>query len=232
VGVLVSSPFSPAGADRKEAADDIDPDDFVGEVNNTFFPLIPGTTYFYEGTKEGVPTRNETTVTQETRNILGVNTVVVHDKAFEGGVLVEDTFDWYAQDEDGNVWYFGEDTRELDERGNVISTEGSWEAGMDGARAGIIMLANPRKGDRYQQESAPGVAEDMARVLRLNESECVAFGCFDGLLLTKEWTPLERGIAERKYYADGIGFVLGAMVQGGEERTELVAVTGPGSSSD
>jgi hypothetical protein len=204
---------------------EIDPANFVRRVTNPFFPLDPGTTFFYEGTKDGTPTSNETYVTHKTKKILGVTTTVVHDRAFEDGVLVEDTFDWYAQDVDGNVWYFGEDTKELDPNGDVISTEGSWEAGVHGAQPGIIMKAHPQVGDRYQQEFAAGVAEDMAQVLSRDGSACVRYGCFDELLVTKEWTPLERGVVEHKYYAKGVGFILGVMVKGGDERTELVRIT-------
>jgi hypothetical protein len=207
---------------------DIDPDNFVSEITNPFFPLAPGTTFYYAGEKEGVPISDVRVVTHETKVILGVTCTVVHDQAYEDGVLVEDTFDWFAQDEEGNVWYFGEDTKELDENGNVISTEGSWEAGVDGAQPGIIMEAHPKVGDRYQQELAPGVAEDMAQVIRLQDEEvCVSYGCFedDELLLTKEWTPLDRGVVEEKYYAEDVGFILGVMVKGGDERIELVRIT-------
>lgn len=204
---------------------DFDPDDFVRGVDNPFFPLKPGTTYFYEGTSDGVPTSNEFFVTPDTKEILGVETTVVRDLAFEEGVLVEKTFDWFAQDEDGNVWYLGEDTKLLDAAGNVISTEGSWEAGVDDAEAGIIMLADPHVGRRYHQEFAPGVAEDQAKVLSLHKSRCVLFGCFDDLLLTKEWTRLDPGVVDHKFYAEGVGFILGIAVKGGDERTELVEIT-------
>ena len=204
----------------------IDPAHFVRHVTNPFFPLKPGTTFFYKGTKDGVPTSNKTYVTHKTKRILGVTCTVVHDQAFEEGVLVEDTFDWYAQDDQGTVWYFGEATKELDPSGKVISTEGSWEAGVNGAQPGIIMEAHPRVGDRYRQEFARGVAEDMARVLQLeDDDQCVRYRCFDDLLLTKEWTPLEPDVAEHKYYAEDVGFVLGVMVKGGNERTELVRIT-------
>jgi len=202
----------------------IDPNNFVSGVDNPYFPLTPGTTFIYRGEKDGVPSRDVMTVTQETKEILGVTTTVVHHLSYEDGVLVEDTFDWYAQDVDGNVWYFGEDTKELDENGNVISTEGSWEAGVNGAEAGIIMLADPKKGDRYQQEFAPGIAEDMAQVIGFEDSLCVRYGCFEDVLVTKEWTPLERGVVENKYYAKGVGFIFGVMVKGGDEQTELVRV--------
>ena len=209
----------------QEACKNIDPDNFVSEVDNKFFPLQPGTTFFYKGKEEGVPTTNKTHVTHTTKQILGVSTTVVRDRAFEKGVLVEDTFDWYAQDKDGNVCYFGEDTKELDKHGNVISTEGSWEAGVDGAEPGIIMEAKPKVDDTYQQEFAPGVAEDMAKVLSVDKSTCVPYRCFDNLLLTKEWTPLEPDVVEHKYYAKDVGFIRGVGVKGGREHTELVRIT-------
>jgi hypothetical protein len=205
----------------------IDPADFVSGVDNPYFPLVPGTTFIYRGETEGTPTRSETYVTYDTKVILGVTCVVVRDQAFEQGVLVEDTFDWYAQDEDGNVWYFGEDTKELDEDGNVISTEGSWEAGVDGAEPGIIMLADPKKGDRYRQEFAPDVAEDMAQVIGFEDSFCVRYRCFEDVLVTREWSPLEKGVVENKYYAKGVGFLSAVMVKGGEEETELVRIRKP-----
>lgn len=204
---------------------EFDPENFAGdEIDNPYFPLKPGTRFIYRGETEGERTRNVTIVTNETKEILGVTTTVIHDLAYEGGVLVEDTFDWYAQDKDGNVWYFGEDTKELDEDGNVISTEGSWEAGVDGAQPGIIMLANPQVGDTYSQEFAPDVAEDMAEVIGFEDAICVRYGCFDNVLVTKEWTPLEPDIVEHKYYASGVGFIFGIMIEGGEEQTELVRI--------
>ena len=200
------------------------PKNFVKQVDNKYFPLKPGTTFTYRGESEGSPTRGVMTVTNKTKKILGVTTIVVHDVAYDDGVLAEDTFDWFAQDKDGNVWYFGEDTKELDEDGNVISTEGSWEAGKDGAKPGILMWANPRKGDRYQLEFYPGVAEDMAQVLGYKDSLCVRYGCFEDVLWTKEWTPLEPGVVEHKYYAKGVGLIFTIKVKGGEEQSELVRV--------
>jgi hypothetical protein len=207
------------------AAQGVDPANFVKGVNNKFFPLKPGTTFFYEGEKDGIPSSNQTFVTHQTKRILGVKCTEVHDQAFENGILAEDTLDWFAQDIYGNVWYFGEDSKELDPAGNVISTEGSWEAGVDDAQPGIIMEANPQVGDRYHQEFARGVAEDMARVLSLEESTCVLYGCFDHLLLTKETSRLNPGVVEQKYYAENIGFILAVTVKGGDERSELVRIT-------
>jgi len=218
--MFLTSAF-PAGA---MASLQIDPGNFVSKIDNPYFPLTPGTTFTYRGETEGVPTRNVTIVTNDTKVILGVTTTVVHDQVYENGVLAEDTFDWYAQDKAGNVWYFGEDTKELDENGNVISTEGTWEAGVNGAEPGIVMEANPKKGDKYQQEFAADVAEDMAQVIGFVDSFCVSYGCFNNVLVTKEWTPLERGVVENKYYAKGVGFIYGVMVKGGDEQIELVRV--------
>jgi hypothetical protein len=204
---------------------EFDPANFAGDpIDNPYFPLEPGTTFIYRGESEGAPTRDVMTVTDQTKEILGVATTVVHHLSYEDRILIEETFDWFAQDVDGNVWYFGEDTKELDEDGNVISTEGSWEAGVDGAEAGIIMLADPKKGDKYAQENAPDIAEDMAQVIGFEDNVCVQYGCFDNVLVTKEWSPLERGVVEYKYYAEGVGFIYGEMIKGGEETTELVRV--------
>ena len=222
--LFTTVPIAAAESRGKTSPLQIDPGNFVSVIDNPYFPLTPGTTFFYRGESEGVPTRIETTVTFDTKVILGVTTTVVHDQAFEKGVLVEDTFDWYAQDVDGNVWYFGEDTKELDKDGNVISTEGSWEAGVDGAEPGIIMEANPQVGDRYHQEFYRGVAEDQAKVLQLDASICVRYGCFDNVLVTKEWTRLDPGVVDNKYYAPGVGFIYEINVKGGDEFSELVRV--------
>jgi hypothetical protein len=198
---------------------------FVKQVDNEFFPLEPGTTFFYEGTKDGAPTRNQTQVTNLRFRILNVTVTVVRDRAWEDNVLVEDTLDYYAQDVGGNVWYFGEDTKELDESGRVVSTEGTWRAGVNGAAPGLIMKANPRPGDRWYQELAAGVAEDAANVRSLNSSTCVPYGCFQNLLRTREATRFEPDVLEQKYYAKGIGFVRADMISGGNEHTALVRIT-------
>jgi len=223
--LFAMAPMAMAKPNAAPAPPEINPDNFVRRVTNPYFPLKPGTTFLYKGETEGIPTSNVTYVTHDTKKILDVTTTVVHDQAFENGVLVEDTFDWFAQDKAGNVWYFGEDTKELDAGGNVISTEGSWEAGVDGAQPGIIMLAHPQVGDRYYQEFYPGVAEDQAKVLSVDESVCVEYGCFDNVLVTKDWTQLEPGVSENKYYAKNVGFILAVMVKGGDEHTELVGIT-------
>jgi len=203
---------------------DINPADFVYPIANPnpFFPLVPGTTFNYTGEKDGVPNTNVTQVTCNTLVIEGVTTTVVHDQALdENGNLEEDTFDYYAQDKDGNVWYFGEDTIEV----ATGSTEGSWRAGVNDADPGVIMEARPRVGDRYYQEFAPKVAVDQAKVISLNGSATVVYGSFDNLLVTKETSQLDPAVVENKYYASGVGFILAETVKGGDERTELVSIT-------
>jgi hypothetical protein len=205
-------------------APNIEPSDFVGKIDNKFFPLDPGTTFVYEGETEEGTERIEVTVTNDTKRVAGVECVVVSDKVFLNGGLIEDTFDWYAQDKEGNVWYFGEETKEY-ENGKVVSTEGSWETGVDGAKPGIIMQADPKVGETYRQEYYPDEAEDMAKVLSLDESATVPYGSFDHLLTTKDWNPLDPAAGiEQKYYAPGIGNVLEVGVKGTSDRVELVDI--------
>lgn len=149
--------------------------------------------------------------------------VVVDDRVFENGKLTEQTYDWYAQDKKGNVWYFGEDSKEI-KNGKVTSTKGSWKAGKDGAKPGIIMQAHPKAGQSYRQEYQKGVAEDMARALKLNGSTSVPYGSFKHVLVTREWSPLEPNVVERKYYAPGVGDILEVTIKGPPETIELVAV--------
>ena len=184
----------------------INPADFVDKIDNPFFPLTPGTTFVYEGITEKGNEHNEVYVTHDTRVILGVTCTVVKDTVKVDGVLVEDTIDWYAQDKSGNVWYFGENALEYD-GGLVVGLGGSWMAGVDGAKPGIIMKAHPQVGDLYRQEFALGVAEDMAEVLSLNESTTVPAGTFQNCIETKDFSPLEPDIVEHKFYASGIGNV-------------------------
>jgi hypothetical protein len=198
---------------------------FVPNVTNEFFPLQPGTTFFYEGTRDGVPTRDEVLVTNQTVLILNVTCTVVHDSAFENNVLAEDTLDYFAQDVAGNVWYFGEDTKELDAKGHVVSTEGTWRAGVNGAAPGLIMEAHSLVGDRYLQELAAGIAEDQANVRSLNSNTCVPFDCFNHLLRTTETSRFEPGVVDQKYYASGIGLVREDVIAGGDEHSALVRIT-------
>ena len=212
-------PAPPTGEYRPQ----IDPANFVEGIDHPFLPLEPGTRMTYEGeTKEGLE-RIVVEVTRRTKEIMGVTCVVLHDVVSLDGEVIEDTFDWYAQDRDGNVWYFGEDTKEI-ENGEVVSTAGSWEAGVDGAQPGIVMLAQPRVGQAYRQEFYEGEAEDMGKVLSLSERAEVPYGSFEGVLQTEDTTPLEPDLVEHKYYAEGVGLVLEVMVAPGSQRIELIQV--------
>jgi hypothetical protein len=223
VGLLAALPVGAAHGPGQPYAPVIKPADFVARITNPYLPMPPGTTFIYEGEKDGIPAQDVTAITHDTKKIMGVTCTVVWDRAFEDGELVEQTLDWYAQDRLGNVWYFGEDAKEL-QNGQVVSTEGSWEAGVNGALPGIVMLAHPQVRQQYRQEYAPGVAEDMAMVVSLREAASVPYGSFRNVLLTKEWTPLSPGVVEHKYYASGVGLVRGVMVRGGSEVTELLDI--------
>jgi hypothetical protein len=214
--------------DGGDYAPTIDPADFSATVDHPYLPMTPGSRWVYEGETEDGLERIEVVVTDEVREVMGVTAVVVRDTETLDGEVIEDTFDWFAQDRDGNVWYFGEDTTEFED-GEAVSTAGSWEAGVDGALPGIVMLADPAVGDAYRQEFYAGEAEDMGEVLRLGESVTVPAGAFDDVVVTEDWTPLEPEVVEEKSYAPGVGLVLEEKVSGGDgERVELVEFV-PGS---
>jgi hypothetical protein len=196
---------------------------FTPRVTNPWFPLVPGSTYIYRGVKDGRSAVDVVTVTNATKTIHGVRCAVVHDRLYLSGRLHERTTDWYTQDERGNVWYYGESTAELDAKGRVTSTEGTWQAGRDGARPGIYMPARPRVGRSGRQEFYKGHAEDHFRVLSLRARVRVPYVSTARALLTKEWTPLEPGKLDHKFYVRGIGIVLERTVKGGDERLALVA---------
>ena len=210
--------FTPTAESRY--APRFDPGNFVSDVDNRFFPLVPGTRYVSVGEGDGERETNVTLVTHDRKNILGISATVVLDRVFVDGEVKEKTFDWYAQDRQGNVWYLGEDTKEFED-GKVVSTEGSWEAGVDGAVAGIIMPADPRVGQHYQQEFFLGEAEDEARVTGVGAEVTVPFGSFDGCIRTVEWTRLEPGIKEAKWYCPDVGFVKALGVEGSDARLVL-----------
>ena len=201
-----------------------DPCNFSNEIiDNPYFALIPGTAFTYESTTEEGTEEIIVVVTNETKEILGVTATVVHDTASLDGDLIEDTFDWFAQDKEGNVWYLGEDTKEY-ENGEVVSTEGSWEAGVDGAEAGIVMEADPQVGDTYRQEWYPGHAEDAAEVVSLSEEVTVPYGTFTNCLQTREFSTLDPELNEYKYYCTAVGAVTLEVVIDSGERVELIDV--------
>jgi hypothetical protein len=200
-----------------------EPGGFVQGIDNPYLPFQPGTTLIYQGVSNGERERVEVTTTDETKEILGITATVVRDQVFVAGELAEDTFDWYAQDRAGNVWYLGEDTKEY-ENGKVVTTAGSWEAGVDGAQPGVVMLGDPRPGDTYRQEYYRGEAEDVGSVVALDESVTVPQGAFNEVLVTEDWTPLDPKLLENKFYARGVGVVFERLVKGGEEALRLVKI--------
>lgn len=202
----------------------VDPGRFVARIDNPWFPLPPGTTFVYRGEKDGRASRDLVTVTHRTRLIQGVRAIAVRDLLYLDGKLEERTTDWYAQDRGGTVWYFGEATAELDRRGRVTSTEGSWLAGRDGAQPGIFMPARPRPGQAFRQEHYAGHAEDHFEVLSVRARAHTPYVSTRRALLTREWTPLEPGVLDHKLYVRGVGNVREQTVRGGSERAVLVSV--------
>ncbi len=205
----------------------LDPADFVGEIDNTHWPMAAGAQWVYRESDPGGDAQEvKVTVTSRTRDIAGIQATVVHDKVTAQGELVENTFDWYAQDVCGNVWYLGENTKEYED-GQVVSTAGSWEHGVDGAMAGVVVPAGPQVGMTYRQEYYAGEAEDAAEILSLDEQAQVPAGHFVDVLLTKDFTPLHPRILEYKLYAPGVGPVLVFGVSGGSDREALISYTVP-----
>ena len=196
-----------------------DPANFSDPKPNPYFPLEPGALNIFEGGDERV----EVTVTGETKVILGITATVITDQVFVNGELAEDTVDWYATDNFGNVWYLGEQTAEY-ENGQVVTTAGSWEAGVDSAQPGIIMLADPQQGDAYRQEFYAGEAEDVAEIYALDQTVTVPTGSYDEVLVTEDWTPLDQSLRERKWYAPGVGVVFEETIAGGSGTLSLVEV--------
>ncbi|MFA5941533.1 MAG: hypothetical protein WC809_19465 [Sinimarinibacterium sp.] len=185
---------------------------------NPYLSLVPGYRRVYENGEETITV----VVTDQTVEILGVTCVVVRDTATEDGEVIEDTDDWFAQDLEGNVWYFGELSRNYED-GQLVDLEGSFKAGVDGAKPGIVMKATPQVGDVYRQEWALGDAEDLAEVISTTASESTAAASCDGnCLQTRDFTPLEPGTSEYKFYAPGIGEIVAYHVEEPEEREELV----------
>jgi hypothetical protein len=180
------------------------PADFTTHITNRFWPLKPGATWTYDGTKDHVPEHVVITVARDTKTILGVTCLVVHDRVTINGSLEENTTDWYAQDRAGSVWYFGEDSKDY-KNGVVVSTQGTWEAGVDGAQPGVVITGIPKPGPTYRQEYRPGVAEDMARVLTTSSVQRVPAGTFRHVVETYDTDPLNPQKVERKFWAPGVG---------------------------
>ena len=204
----------------------INPADFSSVIDNKYFPLKPGTSFHYSGVAEDgkTPQTDVMTATSRTKEILGVKARVIRDIVSSHGRPMEKTDDWYAQDKYGNVWYMGEDTREL-HGGRFVKMSDSWEGGVNGAKPGIIMPGNPQPGDAYRQEYYPGHAMDQAKVLGSGGPLKVAYGSFKDTLLTEETSPtIDPGVREQKYYVPGVGDIKEHTVAGDKERIQLISV--------
>jgi hypothetical protein len=205
----------------------INPANFVSTIDNKYFPLEPGTGFHYKGVAENgkTPQTDDMVVTNQTKKIMGVDATVIRDTVSSHGQPIEKTLDWYAQDSAGNVWYMGEDTRELD-HGRFVKQSDSWEAGVDGAQPGIIMPGDPQKGDAYRQEYYPGHAMDQAEILGSGGAVTVPNGSYKNTLLTAETAPtIDPGVVEQKYYVAGVGDVKEQTVKGDKEQIQLISIT-------
>jgi hypothetical protein len=198
------------------------PDNFVTAIDNPFLVLTPGSTFSYVAMTEDAVETVEIEVLPQTRLVMGITCVVVRDRAFQENQLIEETYDWFAQDRDGNVWYFGEDVDSY-ENGVIANHYGSWEAGVNGAEPGIVMLGKPVVGLHYRQERYIGEAEDEGEVVGTNEFVTVTAGQFMGCLKIKETNPLDPEFLEFKYYARGIGLVNVEKIQDPVENEELIS---------
>ena len=203
---------------------ELGPADFTTDIDNPWWPMKPGSRWVYRETdSEGANQKVVVTVTDRTKTIAnGIEARVVRDVVAEDGAFVEVTDDWYAQDDDGNIWYLGEDTTEY-ENGKPVSQQGSFEAGVDGAEAGIIMPAQPEPGMTYRQEYYEGEAEDEGAIVSLDQQAEVPAGHYRPVLMTNDTNPLEPKVSEFKFFARGVGPVLAVSVSGGSDREELLS---------
>jgi hypothetical protein len=202
----------------------IDPSEFTTEIDNPYWPMKPGSQWIFRETDaEGSVSRVVVTVLDKTKMIAnGVEARIVHDQVSEGGQVKEDTYDWYAQDADGNLWYLGEDTTEY-ENGKPKTKEGSWEAGVHGALPGIIMPANPQVGMTYREEYYKRHAEDGASIISTDALAKVPYGRFENGIQTRNFSGIEPDVIEEKIYDEGVGVVLEITVSGGSDRDELLS---------
>lgn len=212
--------------DGGDYAPELDPADFVDVIDNPYLPLTVGSRWVYEGPADepGQIEHIEVVVLPDRKEVLGISATVVRDTVTVNGVLLEDTYDWYAQDKEGNVWYLGEDVKNYED-GKLVDTDGSFEAGVDGAYPGIVMLADPKVGDAYRQEFYEGEAEDLGEVVRIGGSKTVPAGTYTDLLVTKDWNPLDPEVVEQKTYAPGVGVIFEEHIQGGTGTSTLVSFT-------
>ena len=200
----------------------LDPADFTTNIDNPYWPMRPGSHWVYRETENGETQRVDVTVTDKTKVLAGITARVVHDQVTRKGQVLENTYDWYAQDSHGNLWYLGEDTAEY-ENGKLKTKEGTWSAGVDGAEPGVVVPASPKQGMRYREEYYAGHAEDGAEVLSANSQVQVPYGRFRDAVLTRNFSAIEPTVEEMKLYAKGVGPVMELLVSGGSGRTELLS---------
>lgn len=207
------------GADYKPT---LDPAHIADVIDNPYLPLAVGSEWKYEGLSDEGTETITVVVTGERKIVMGISAFVVRDTVEINGELVEDTFDWFAQDDDGNVWYLGEEVKDYED-GVVVSTAGSWQAGVDGALPGIAMPAQPAVGAAYRQEYYVGEAEDMFQIIAVDRTATVPVGTFDRTITTKDWSPLEPGVIEEKWHAYGVGLIYETHIAGGSGTVELIS---------
>jgi len=214
-------------ADASDYNITINPADFVSAIDNKYFTLKPGSVITYKGKKDNAVVVDSNEVTKDTKDILGIKTVVVKDTITENDKITEISYDWFAQDKNGTVWSFGEDMKEYDATGKVTNTIGSWEAGKSGALPGVVMTANPQLGDSWKQEYLKGIAEDRGEILGIDETIKTAYGSYQHCVKTKDWSAVEPGVIENKYYCqdNSSNVVSIKTVQGGNEYSELASIT-------
>jgi len=200
----------------------LDPADFTTNIDNPYWPMRPGSHWVYRETENGETQRVDVTVLDKTKVLAGITARVVHDQVTRKGQVLENTFDWYAQDSHGNLWYLGEDTAEY-ENGKLKTKEGTWSAGVDGAEPGVVVPASPKQGMRYREEYYAGHAEDGAEVLSAHSQVQVPYGRFRNAVLTRNFSAIEPTVEEMKLYAKGVGPVMELLVSGGAGRTELLS---------
>jgi hypothetical protein len=225
VGVTIAHAASGRSGSAVPYEPHLDPSGFVGTIDNTYFPLPNGRTWIYRGTKDGVSQTDRVHVTDRTKVIEGITATAVRDVATHDTRVLEATTDYYAQDEAGNVWYIGENTKAYDANGHV-DTSGSWMAGVNDGEPGIVMKANPQIPDSYRQEYLAGEAEDTAWVVGRGGSVSVPAGTFHSALNTLEFARIEPDVVDQKIYAPGIGIVKEVALHGETEVANLVKVTG------
>jgi hypothetical protein len=202
----------------------LDPADFTTSIDNQYWPMRPGSHWVYREVENGEAQRVDVTVTNRTKMLGGIEARVVHDRVSRNGETLEDTYDWYAQDSDGNLWYLGENTAEY-ENGKLKTKEGSWAYGIDGAQPGVVVPASPKQGMKYREEYYAGHAEDAAEVLNVGSQVQVPLGRYQGAMLTRNFSSIEPTVEEMKLYAKGVGPVMELLVSGGSGRTELLGFT-------